>query len=67
MTKDIYDVVKAIDWDLFREQKAYCFNEANNNQDAAHIYEGILCLMDAIQDAADDMGLVTTSDEDDES
>lgn len=48
-----------IDWDLLREQKEYCVNEAMNNADAAHIYEGILSLMDSIQDAVIADGLAT--------
>jgi hypothetical protein len=41
-----------LDWELLREQKAYLYNEACNNRDAAHIYEGVLFLIDAIQDEA---------------
>lgn len=51
--------VSKIDWPLLREQKLYCLNEADNNPDAKGIYEGIIALMDAIQDAAVIDGLAT--------
>lgn len=41
-----------IDWKLLREQKDYCINEAMNNKDAAHIYDGIVNMMDHLQDEA---------------
>ena len=41
-----------LDWVLLREQKEYVNNEACNNQDARHIYEGLLSLIDAVQDEA---------------
>lgn len=44
--------IKNIDWKLLREQKDYCVNEAMNAPDVSHIYEGLVGLMDAIQDAA---------------
>lgn len=52
-------VINDIDWALLREQKEYCVNEAMNNSEVADIYEGIIALMDAIQDAAVADGLVT--------
>lgn len=57
--KTITTVIKNIDWNLLREQKEYCENEAMNNSEAAHIYEGLLTLIDHIQDAAIDDGLAT--------
>lgn len=41
-----------IDWELLREQKGYCVNEAANNKDAYTIYDGIVALIDALQDHA---------------
>jgi hypothetical protein len=44
--------LQKIDWALLREQKEYCINEAANNAECAHIYDGIVHLMDALQDQA---------------
>lgn len=46
------EIIERMGWALLREQKTYCLNEARNNPDAAHIYDGIVHLMDALQDAA---------------
>lgn len=48
-----------IDWALLREQKEYCVNEAANNADCAHIYDGLTHLLDALQDAAVKDGFAT--------
>ena len=53
------NLIKRIDWPLLREQKEYCTNEAANNADAARIYDGLLNLLDAIQDAAVKDGLAS--------
>lgn len=45
-------LILRIDWALLREQKDYCLNEAANRPDVAEIYEGIIALMDNLQDTA---------------
>jgi hypothetical protein len=64
-------VVRNIDWALLREQKNYCLNESENSPTTEHIYNGIVNLMDALQDAAVEDGFATFEQvfgvEDDES
>lgn len=48
---NLESVMKDVDWELLREQKAFLFNEANNNRDAEEVCEGLLNLLDNIQDA----------------
>ena len=55
----IESVMLRIDWLLLRMQKAYLFNEANNDAENGHIYDGMVCLIDALQDAAVADGLAT--------
>ena len=55
-------VVEDIDWKLLREQKAYCVNEAENDSENGHIYEGLVHLLDELQDAAIDDGIVTATE-----
>ena len=52
------NLILRIDWILLREQKAYCLNEAFNRPEAIAIYEGIIALMDNLQDTAIDSGLI---------
>lgn len=52
-------IAKLMNWKLLREQKEYCINEANNNPDAAQIYDGLVHLIDALQDAAVSDGIAT--------
>lgn len=59
MPMSIRNVIEQIDWKLLREQKEYCINEANNNHEVGHIYDGLVNLIDAIQDAAINDGLAT--------
>lgn len=47
-----------LNWALLREQKEYCINEANNRPEVAHIYDGLINLLDALQDCAVDEKLV---------
>lgn len=51
MSITLEKAVKAIDWKLLRKQKDYCVNEASNS-DAGEIYDGIVNLIDVLQDAA---------------
>lgn len=44
--------VRTIDWKLLGEQKAYCLNEAANDRVVGQIYDGLINMIDAIQDAA---------------
>jgi hypothetical protein len=60
--KSLKEVVSGIDWALLREQKEYCVNEACNNSECSEIYEGIVGLFDAIQDAAIADGLATETE-----
>jgi len=52
-------LISKIDWKLLREQKEYCINEADNNTEVAHIYDGLINLLDALQDCAVDNALVS--------
>ena len=45
------DVFTCIDYSLLQEQKQYCENEAENNDEAAHIYSGLVNFIDALQNA----------------
>ncbi|RTL52453.1 MAG: hypothetical protein EKK46_10900 [Rhodocyclaceae bacterium] len=47
-----------IDWALLREQKAYCLNEAFNRPDTVDVYEGLIALLDNLQDTAVACGLI---------
>lgn len=49
---NVESVVECIDWDLLRKQKEFVWTKANNDQENSEVYEGLLCLIDAIQDAA---------------
>lgn len=50
--KHCEEVLRNLNWKLLREQKEYCANEAANNEDVSEIYEGVLNLLDHLQDAA---------------
>ena len=52
-------LISKIDWKLLREQKEYCINEADNNTEVAHIYDGLINLLDALQDCAVDNKIVS--------
>lgn len=52
-------ILQRMNWKLLREQKEYCFNESMNNGEVIHIYEGIVSLMDNLQDAAVAQGIAT--------
>ena len=52
-------VLRHMNWPLLREQKDYCLNEAMNSNEVDHIYDGIVHLIDAIQDAAILDGIAT--------
>ena len=52
MTRTPNEIVEQLDFALLREQLEYCVNEAANNADAAPIYEGIVALLEALQDSA---------------
>lgn len=57
---NLSNTVSKIDWQLLREQKDYLVNEANNwNDSAPNVYDGIVNLIDAIQDNAIADGLAT--------
>jgi len=62
MNMSVTDTIKNINWKLLREQKEYCINEANNNQEATNIYDGLIHLIDALQDAAVNDGLATENE-----
>jgi len=53
------ELLRRMDWPLLREQKAYCLNEAQNSNGLFHIYDGLVHLIDALQDAAVDDGIAT--------
>lgn len=57
--KNYEQVLRSLDWKLLREQKDYCFNESANNKDAEEIYDGIVNLIDHLQDAAVLDGIAT--------
>lgn len=59
MSTNTHKAIRNIDWVLLREQKEYCENEAANNTEVGHIYDGIVSMIDAIQDAAVADGLAT--------
>lgn len=50
--KHCEQVLQHMNWELLREQKGYCVNEANNRPEVGEIYDGIVQLIDALQDAA---------------
>lgn len=52
MTRTPNEIVEQMDWALLREQRNYCVNEAANNAEAAPIYEGLVALIEALQDSA---------------
>lgn len=58
----IQDTIKRVNWKLLRKQKDYCLNEAANNREVAQIYEGVVALIDALQDAAYKDGVATESE-----
>ena len=59
MSTNTHRVVRNMDWDLLRTQKTYCENEAANAAEIGHIYDGIVSIIDAIQDAAVADGLAS--------
>ena len=59
---NLESVMKDIDWELLREQKAYLFNEANNNRDAEEVCEGLLNLLDNLQYAVVADGLASAEE-----
>lgn len=50
--KHCEEVLKNLNWGLLRLQKDYFLNEAANNKEADEIYNGIVSLIDHLQDAA---------------
>lgn len=50
--KNCERVLRNMNWELLREQKEYCMNEAENAPDVAHIYDGVFRLLENLQDAA---------------
>lgn len=51
--KNCENVLRNLNWPLLREQKEYLLNEVANNPDAdSNAYNGILNLIDHLQDAA---------------
>lgn len=56
---EIENMLTLIDWEFLREQKEYLENEAANDNEVGHIYEGLLGLVDALQDAAIKDGYAT--------
>ena len=53
------EALQGVNWPLLREQKEYCINEANNNSECSEIYDGIVHLIDALQDAVVADGIVS--------
>lgn len=57
---NLSNTLAKIDWKLLREQKDYLINEADNwNDSAPNVYDGVVNLIDAIQDNAIADGLAT--------
>lgn len=59
---NLESVMKGVDWELLREQKVFLFNEANNNSDAEEVCEGLLNLLDNLQDAVVADGLASAEE-----
>lgn len=57
--KHCEEILRNMNWALLREQKEYCVNEAANAPDVAAIYDGIISLIDHLQDAAVLDGIAT--------
>ena len=57
--KQCEQILARMDWELLREQKDYCLNELDNNKEAEEIYNGIIHLIDHMQDAAVIDGIAT--------
>ena len=59
---NLESVMKGVDWELLREQKVFLFNEWNNNRDAEEVCEGLLNLLDNLQDAVVADGLASAEE-----
>jgi hypothetical protein len=58
VNSEIEKVFTSINWKLLREQKLYMLNEANLKENPS-AYDGVIGLLDAIQDAAVASGMYT--------
>ncbi len=58
MSMDISDVVARIDWHMLREQKAQLVSGDPSSAEYKEAVEGLVSLIDALQDAAVDSGVV---------
>lgn len=56
------NILRHIDWETLREQKEFCWNESNKYSASAYIYDGLLHLIDSIQDAAVDDHVATEAE-----
>ena len=58
MSMDISDVIAQVDWQVLREQKAQLVSGDPGSAEYKEAIEGLIGLIDALQDAAVDSGVV---------
>ncbi len=49
MASNLHEIVQRIDWKMLRRQKLWLLDQSSK---PSHIATGLICLIDAIQDAA---------------